>query len=148
MQHLDKIMDLVGAELEAVVKNGKFRSREEIESVGELIDIVKDIECIWEYEDGGEYTDYSGNYANRGYSRNDRSYRGGEYQDGSYARGRNARRDSMGRYSRNYGGRSYGYAMADGKDEYVEHLREMMNNAPDEKTRMSIQKTLREIEAD
>lgn len=147
MEHLDEIMRLAEAELEAVAKNGKFRSREEIESVGKLIDIGKDIECMWGMDEPDDSGEYSGNY-----SRNGRYYRGGGsyaygngYGDRSYARGRgrNARRDSMGRYSRN----SYGYSM-DGKSDYMEQLRDMMESAPDEKTRMSVQKMIREMEAE
>ena len=124
MEHLDEIMRLAEAELEAVAKNGKFRSREEIESVGKLIDIGKDIECMWDMEGSDDSGEYSGAYYARG-------------------RGRNARRDSMGRYSRN----SYGYSM-DGKSDYMDQLREMMGSAPDEKTRMSVQKMIREMEAE
>lgn len=65
------------------------------------------------------------------------------YGGNSYARAR--RRDSMGRYSRegNYrDGRSYrGYSHGS-KEEYIENLREMMDNAPDENTRMSIQRMI------
>lgn len=58
----------------------------------------------------------------------------------SYARGRgrNARRDSMGRYSR-------GYSMA--ADDMVEELRDLMEDAPDEKTRMEFEKFIRKVES-
>lgn len=58
-------------------------------------------------------------------------------------RGRNAKRDAMGRYSRDYRGGSYerGYSR-DGKEEYKEQLREMMDSAPDEQTRMSIKRMI------
>lgn len=145
MEHIDGLMKLVENEIESVVKNGKFRSREEIDSVYKLMDIVKDAHCIWQYEDEeSEYSEdgrsYDGSYG--------RSMRGS--YDGSYARGRgrNARRDSMGRYSRDYrgsynDGRSYrgGYSR-DGKEEYVEQLRMMMEDAPDDATRQSIKRML------
>ena len=147
MEHLDGILKLVDAEFEAVEKNGKFRSREEIDSVGKLVDIVKDIHCIWEYEDGEE-SEYSGAYM---YDRGgmNRMNRGGSYNDGgSYARGRrNARRDSMGRYSRNsyrMGGMD-GYSRAD-KHEYVESLRDMLETAPDEQTRQSLKRMIDQME--
>lgn len=77
-------------------------------------------------------------YSSRGYSRGDYridgSYRG--YDDGrSYAR----RRDSMGRYSRR------GYSMAD--EEMMSELHELMNDAPDEKTRQEFQKFIKKIES-
>lgn len=146
MEHLEGILNLVDNELEAIVKNGKFRSREEIDSVGKLVDIVKDIHCIWEYEDGEE-SEYSGAYMyDRGMSRMNR---GGSYNDGgSYARGRgrNARRDSLGRYSRNsYRSGMNGYSRAE-KNEYIESLRDMADNAPDDQTKQSIMRMISQIE--
>lgn len=153
MEHLEGILKLVGNELEAINKNGKFRSREEIDSVYKLMDIAKDAYCIWQYEEemGGESYDDGMSY-DRSYERGGRSRRGGSYEgsyDGSYeggsyarGRGRNARRDSMGRYSReSYRGGSYGYSR-DGKEEYKEQLMEMMENAPDDQTRQSIKRMI------
>lgn len=58
---------------------------------------------------------------------------GGSYRGNSYARGRrNARRDSMGRYS------NEGYSRA--AEDMVGQLRELMDTAPDEQTRMDIQR--------
>lgn len=166
MENLDKLLEMTDAEFGAIAKNGKFKSREEIDSVYKLMDIAKDIYCVWQYEDdmeGGGEDEMS--YARGGsYARGDRrggrrdmrggrSYRGsydGSYDDGmmdgvggSYARGRgrNAKRDSMGRYSR-----EGGYSRADGKQEYIEHMREMMMDAPDEQTRQSIQRMISEME--
>jgi len=130
MEHLEGIRKLAENEFAAIVQNGKFRSREEIDSVYKLMDIVKDIECVerWEEEDG-DYDDEP------------------RYSRESYARGRrNARRDSMGRYSRDR--YSYdemrpvrGYSR-DGKDEYKDHLRELYETAPDEQTRQSIKRMM------
>jgi hypothetical protein len=153
MEHLDKILEMSEAEFGAMAKNGKFKSREEIDSVYKLMDIVKDVYCIWDMEEGSGEDDMS--------YRGDRSYRGGSYRyDGSYndgnsyarGRGRNAKRDSMGRYSREGSyrdGRSYrmdGYSRADGKQEYIEHLRDMMEDAPDQQTRDSIQRMIQQME--
>ena len=142
MEHLDKILEMVEAEFAAMAKNGKFKSREEIDIVYKLMDIVKDTYCIWEMEE--EDDDMS-------YGRDGHSYRGGSYRydDGSYARGRgrNAKRDAMGRYSRNDGYRRMGgYSRADGKEDYIEQLREMMRDVPDEKTRQSIKRMIDEMD--
>ena len=139
MEHLEGILKLVEAELDAINKNGKFKSREEIDSVYKLVDIAKDAYCIWDYEDNMDGESYDDGMSYRG-----RSMRG--YDDGmSYARGRrNARRDSRGRYSRDgrsYRGNSYGYSR-DGKDEYKEQLMQLMDDAPDENTRQSIKRML------
>lgn len=145
MEHLDKILDMAEAEFGAMAKNGKFKSREEIDSVYKLMDIVKDVHCIWKYEDESDDDEMS--------------YDGGMYRydryddDHSYARGRsrNAKRDSMRRYSRDggYRNRSYrydGYSRADGKEEYIEHLHELLDTAPDEQTRQSIHRMIQEAE--
>lgn len=142
MEHLEGIVKLAGNELKAIVDNGKFRSREEIDSVYKLMDIIKDAHCIWEYED--EESEYSED--GRSFDGSYRRYPTYNYDDGmSYARGRgrNAKRDAMGRYSRDYRGGSYerGYSR-DGKEEYKEQLREMMDSAPDEQTRMSIKRMI------
>lgn len=160
MKSIEGILKLAENEFEAIVNNGKFRSREEIDSVYKLMDIVKDAHCIWAYEEEEE----------SGYSEEGRSYEGGSYRsnrsnrgsyEGSYeggmsgarGRGRGARRDSMGRYSREGGsyrsGRSYrggGYSREDGKEEFVEELRGLMEEAPDDQTRQHIQRMIQQME--
>lgn len=160
MKHLDGILEMVDMELGSIAKNGQFRSKDEVHSVYELIDIAKDVYCIWEYEEGGSegYSEMYPMYRSENYG----SYDGG----GSYARGRgrNAKRDAMGRYSREgsyrggnydyYDGESYrggnyrrgGYSRDDAKQEYIENLRRTMDEAPDEKTRMSIQRMIEQME--
>lgn len=150
MEHIDKIIEMADAEFGAIAKNGKFKSREEIDSVYKLMDIVKDGYCVMDMEDG-----MGGNSYDDGMSYE----RGGSYNDGrsirydggsSYARGRrNARRDSMGRYSReSYRGNSYrtysgdgGYSR-DGEDEYKDQLRNLMDQTSDEQTRRGIKRML------
>lgn len=67
--------------------------------------------------------------------------RGGDRGTGrSYARGRmNARRDMMGRYSR-----EGGYSRA-GED-IAEQLRDIMQDAPDERVRMEIERLANKVE--
>lgn len=135
MEHLDRIVKLAENEFKAIADNGKFRSREEIDSVYKLMDIVKDsmeIECM-------EEDMYSEAYDGGMSYRDGRSYRG-SYNDGSYARGRNQRRDSMGRYSREpyRDGRSMrGYS-----GDYVDQLRDMMEQAPTEEVRQNIKRMI------
>ena len=103
-----------------------------------------------EYSMAGRYYDGGMSYA-RGDGRGGQSRRGGmsmrggnsyRYEgEGSYARGRgrNAKRDAMGRYSS-----EGGYSMA-GED-MIEELRDMMQEAPDEQTRMEFQRFIKKIE--
>ena len=123
-----------------------------------LCKIIEDAEMMEESSMGGSSYERGGN----------------NYYDGSsYARGRgrNARRDRMGRYSRegrgnsnyeNYDGNSYerggssyrggnnyrrgGYSRDDAKQEFAENLREMMEQAPDENARQSIQRMIQQME--
>ena len=44
MEHLDGILKITDAELGAIVQNGKYRSREEIDAVYKLMDIAKDVD--------------------------------------------------------------------------------------------------------
>lgn len=153
MEQLDGILKLVDRELESVVENGKFRSREEIHSVYELMDIVKDAYEIWcmeEEMEGGEEGMSSASYR-------DGRGRGSYYEEGSYerrGRGRNARRDSRGRYAREGSyregsyreGRRGSYYREGGKEEFASELRELMQDAPDQQTRQQIQQMLQQIE--
>ena len=129
MEELYKVEDIAYKELKTVTDNGKFRSREEIDNVYKILDILKDIKCM---EDDG-------------YSENDmrRSYR---YDDGdSYrGRGRNARRDSMGRYASEGSYRSYRYSR-DGKQDFVAQLESLMEDAPDEQTKKNIQRMVNDL---
>jgi len=59
-------------------------------------------------------------------------------RDGSsYARGRNARRDSMGRYS---GERGYS------RTDFADKMRDLMEDAPDDRTRQEIQRMVEKLE--
>ena len=117
MKHLDGILNAVDVEFGAIEANGRFRSREEVENVYKLVDIAKDIYEIWKCED-----EMDSGYSERG------------------------SRGMDGRYSNNYR-TSYrrGYSRDDGKAEYIANLREMMETAPDENTRQSIQRMINQM---
>ena len=120
-------------------KEGKL-SMAEIQYVDTLAHAKKNLLKADEMWEENEYSMDGG----RSYARGRRSMRGGNsYRyagEGSYARGRgrNARRDSMGRYS------SEGYSMAG--NEMIDELRDLMQDAPDEQTRMEFQRFIQKIE--
>lgn len=133
MNELYKVEDIVYKEIKTVTDNGKFRSREEIDNIYKLMDILKDIKC---FEDDG----YS--------EEMDRSYRGYDgrrsYDSESYrGRGRNARRDSMGRYASE--GSYRGGRYSSGKQDFVAQLEELMEEAPDEQTKKNIQRMVNDL---
>lgn len=165
MVHLDGLLKLVDNELEAINDNGKFRSREEVDTVYKLVDIAKDVYCIWGYEEemSGEGMSSGGSYYREGRGG---SNRGGSYYEdgGSYyerrGRGRNASRDSRGRYNEgsyregSYRDGSYrdggmmrrgSYYREGGQEEFAKELRELMQDAPDDQTRQSIQQMLQQM---
>lgn len=143
-EDLEEMCEVLADELnktnEKLEKSGGQMSAGDLEYVNKLTHSIKSIKttmAMIEAEDDG--------YSNNDMSYEDgRSYRnsynrGGSYRGSSYARGRgsNARRDSRGRYS------SRGYSMDEGM---VAELHELMEDAPDEKTRMEFQKFIRKIE--
>lgn len=152
MEELYKLKETLCTELEEYAKKGKM-SAGDLEIVDKLSHAIKNIDKIIEKYDESEYSGATG-YSNRmsygrgGYS-NERGGRGGYsnerggYSNNDYSmamdgrgRGSNARRDSRGRYS------GEGYS---GHDMVME-LREMMEDAPDERTRMEFEKFIRKME--
>lgn len=135
-----------------------YGSKEELTSssldvIDKLAHTVKNLCKIIEYSeysiDGGSYDgsmrrgsydgsmrgSYRGSYDGGSYRG---SYDGGSYDGsmrGSYARGRgrNARRDNMGRYS-------------SANEMMSEQLHELMQDAPDERTRQEIQKMITKLD--
>ena len=98
-----------------------------LDVVDKLAHAIKNIDKIIENYEG---------YSGRSYGRDsygDRYEMRRSYNDGSYrrGRGRNARRDSMGRYA---------------NDMMLDELRDMANDAPDEKTRRDIERLISSME--
>lgn len=127
MHKLTELKDKLTRELEEYADNGKF-SEKDVESIKYITSAIDHLcNIIGDEED--EYSNYD-----------DRGGMSRRYDDGmSYARGRNAKRDSMGRYSRR-GGYSYG------NDMMLKELRELMEEAPDDKTRMEFEKFIGKME--
>ena len=111
MHELYELKEKLIKELEDYAQNGKF-SKEDVESIKYMASAVDHLCNIMESAD---------EYSNRGdgYSRNYSYDRGGGMRSYARGRGRNARRDSMGRYSN-----------AEGVDELVDTVRNMMQDLP------------------
>lgn len=136
---MHKLMEFVCDEMEdlerKVEKEGKLSSAE-MQYLDLLAHTKKNLLKADEMSGDGEY---SGRYDNRMYD--DRYSRRDDYsrnRDGgmSFARGRgrNAKRDSMGRYS-------------SASDMLVEELRDLMEDAPDERTKMEFKKFIQKMES-
>ena len=115
MHELYELKDKLIKELEDYSQNGKF-SKEDVEAIKYMASAVDHLCNIVESADDEEYS-RTGNMdgGNRSYPYD----RGGSYRSYARGRGRNARRDSMGRYSR-----------AEGVEELVTNVREMMQELP------------------
>ena len=114
-------------ELEDYSENGKF-SKEDVEAIKYTASAIDHICNILETADDEEYSMAMG-------SDYDGSYMRGNNPGMNYARGRgrNARRDSMGRYSR-------------AGEDLAAQLRDMMQDAPDERIRSEIERLANKVE--
>lgn len=152
MEYLDtlyELCDTISKELaqanEKIRMAGGKLSGADVEYVDKLTHTLKSIRStivMMEAEDDGYSSDgmRGGSYRRGGYSRRGgSSYDGYGYDGGSYARGRgrNAKRDSMGRYSSMY------YEAA---DDVKEKLKELMEESPDEKMKVEIQKFMGKLD--
>ena len=137
--------DMLKKELDEIIETGKLDDRN-LEAVDKLLNSIKNSCKIIMYEeyadDGYSYADGDMDMANYSYAR---------------GRGRNAKRDSMGRYSSardgrggNRGGgysRRGGYSYDDGeKEEKIEMLQDMMQEAKTDEERRALQKIIRRYE--
>ena len=134
--------DMLKKELDEIIETGKLDDRS-LETVDKLLNSIKNSCKIIMYEeyadDGYSYADGDMDMANYSYAR---------------GRGRNAKRDSMGRYSSARDGRmrgrysrAGGYSYDDGeKEEKIEMLQDMMQEAKTDEERRALQKIIRRYE--
>ena len=108
--------------------NKKEMSSASLEVMEKLSNTIKNLDKIIDH------------YSEEGYAASYNSYYNNRSNPNSYARGRGASRDNMGRYStRGEGGYSY-------HDSMMDELRDMMDDAPDEKTRQEIRRFMDKME--
>lgn len=119
MKELYELTEMLCEELKEYGKKGELKNAGTLDVVDKLAHTVKNLDKIIEAYDEGESRMYPYAYddgMNGRSMRYSRNYRGGSYAQ---------RRDSMGRYSR---------------DGIADKLRDLMEEAPDEKTRQDIQR--------
>jgi hypothetical protein len=149
MKHLEKLKEALCEELDKFAKSGDITVNS-LEKIHKLTDTIKNIDKIMalEAEEGGYSEGHMVDSVMHG---------------NSYARGRRyAKRDSMGRYSRDDGyseedssyardgrggsrGNRGGYSRDDAKDDMMNRLGEMMEDA-DPKEREALKECMRAIE--
>jgi len=135
MHKLYELKDMLCEELEQYGKKGELTAGS-LDVVDKLTHTIKNLDKIIEKYEEEDYSNASyarggqnGNQSNASYAR------GGSYARG---RGRNARRDSMGRYSS-----EGGYSRNDGM---IMELRELMQDAPDDRTRQEFERFIQKME--
>lgn len=128
MKELYDLKEMLCKELKEYGEKGEMTAGT-LDVVDKLTHTIKNLDKIIEvYEDEG----YSSHYPYyMGGSYNDGMSRDGSYRGRSYAGRRNARRDSMGRYSR---------------EGLADKMRDLMDEAPDERTRQEIQRMIDKFE--
>ncbi len=153
---LYELRDMLMDELEKITSKGELTAGS-LETVDKLTHSIKSIDTICAMEEaGGDYSyndggssyargrgrnanrDSRGRYSSEGGNMGGSSYEG---RGGSSYEGRGGSRYSRRGYSRTYGGYS-----GDNKEELVENLRDLMENATDEKSRMAIHKAIKQLE--
>lgn len=148
MKELDTlydICDVVTQKLERynekLSKNGGEMSASDLEIIDKLTHTLKSVKttiAMIEAEDKG----YSGTYWDgKQYYDGQQSMDGmsSRNQSGARGRGSRAKRDSMGRYSRD------GYSREDAKEDMMNDLYELMENAPDDHTRKKLERFISEL---
>lgn len=128
MKELYDLKEMLCKELKEYGEKGEMTAGT-LDVVDKLAHTVKNLDkIIAVYEDEG----YSSHYPYyMGGSYDDGMNRNGSYRGRSYAGRRNARRDSMGRYSR---------------EGLADKMRDLMDEAPDERTRQEIQRMIEKFE--
>lgn len=126
MHELYELKEMLCKELKEYGEKGEMTAGT-LDVVDKLAHTVKNLDKIIEaYEDEGNSGYYPYAYDD-GMNRGGRSYNG-SYRGRSYAR----RRDSMGRYSR---------------DGLADKMRELMEDAPDDRTRQEIKRLVEKLES-
>jgi hypothetical protein len=134
MHKIYELKDKLCEELEEY--GGKKLDAGSLEVIDKLAHTIKNLDKIIEkYEDEDYSSAYDDGMMGGSYERD--GNRGGNRYSSRYAmargRGRNARRDSMGRYS------------SDNRM-MVDELRDLMNDAPDERTKMEFKRFIEKME--
>lgn len=127
MEILEKSYDRACCEIEDILSHQKI-DKQDVEIWGDLVDIIKDIEMVYDYQDKVD-----------GYS---------QMNGGSYMRGRSGRMPMYNRGNSYSRGRSMnnGYSRDESKDMMLDHLQEVMDMAVDEKDRKAIERLMSQMQ--
>lgn len=138
--HMEELRDMLCEELDKIAKKGEL-SAGMLETVDKLAHSIKSIDTIMAMEESG-YSNEGGSYGGGSYEGSyARGGRGGGYSRNSYARGGGNR----GGGNRGGGRSNRAYSLDDGKEQMIEQLEDMMEEAQDSKTREAIKRAIHQI---
>lgn len=138
-KELYELREMLMEELDKISSKGELTAGS-LDTVDKLTHSIKSIDTICAMEEASDYSYYDGNSYARGRGSNaNRDSRGRYSSDGGNMR---SMRYSRRGYSRAYGG---GYS-GDDKEQLVDNLKELMNEATDERSRMAIHKAIKQLE--
>lgn len=125
MDILEKAYDRACCESEDIL-NHQNLDKQDVELLGEFVDIIKDIEMIYDYRNKTDgYSQMNGN---------------------SYMDGRSGRMMPYMYGNRNYSyGSDNGYSRTSNKETMIEHLRNVADMAIDEKDRKAVEKLISQM---
>ena len=128
MHTMEKIKEMLDTELDALAMKGEL-SAASLDRIHRITDTIKNIDKIEMLEDVGDYSNRT--YVDGDYAR--------DYDRGSsYAR----RRDSMGRYARTGYSERRRYSRAEGKEDMIDQIEDMMHKATTEKERQALERCM------
>ena len=140
MHGIYKVEEMLCDELEKLGEKDELTAGS-LETADKLSHALKNVHKIIDYYE--EMGEDEGGYSRRDGDRMwtaEGSYRGGSYARDGRGRGRYAKRDSMDRYS------SRGYSRAEGTEDMVKELRDLMKDAPNQQIKQRMQELVSEIE--
>lgn len=140
MQTYYDIKKMLCKELDEARDKGRIKDMEDLRTIDMITHAIKSISTIIAMEESG-YEGKSGHYPMPMFMYGNRSFDDQSYDDRSMAQRRNA----MGQFSRDTGYDSY--SMRRSRDNgMTEELRELMERAKDEETRMKFKRFIMDLE--
>lgn len=136
---MDRLYEKLCRILEEMDQKDKL-SASDVQIIDWVTHAKKSMLCIKEMEDNYSEDDGMSSMSSRSYRS---SREGGSSRASRASRARSGRRDSRGRYS---GEESYTYSR-EGRNEMIDRLEELLEEAPDEQSRQTILKLIREMES-
>lgn len=142
MRALTELKEMLEDDVKKITKKGDI-SPDELNNVYKAVDIIKDIETIKAMRDSGYSQEGSyGSYNSMNNGRSYNSYDGSYNSYNSYARrGRDG--DGDGRYNESRG--SYEYSRHENREQMIQKLEMMMQNAQNEEQRKAIKRCIDEL---